>query len=205
MISRMDRDMGRLLAWLRERNLEEDTLVMFISDNGHHREGGNDPDFFDANGPLRGMKRDLYEGGIRVPTLAWWPGTIKAETSWAGMAYFGDLMATVCELTGQEPAAGLSSVSFLPALTGRLEDQGRHPYLYWEFHEGRDKQAVRFGEWKAVRQPFGNGHVELYDLSKDLGERTNRAGQRPDLVQRAAAMMAEAHGEDFRQTERAGR
>jgi arylsulfatase A-like enzyme len=199
MITRMDRDMGRLFALLRAQGIAERTLVVFSSDNGHHREGGNDPEFFDANGPLRGMKRDLYEGGIRVPTLAWWPGTIEAGSAWAGTAYFGDWMATVCELTGQALPEDVQSVSFLPALTGRLKDQGSHAYLYWEFHEGKGKQALRFGKWKAVRQPFGNGHIELYDLSRDLGERINRAVQRPDLVQQVARWMDEARVEDPRQ------
>ncbi len=205
MISRMDRDVGRLLARLRELGLAEQTLVLFSSDNGHHREGGNDPEFFDANGPLRGMKRDLYEGGIRVPTLAWWPGRIEAGSAWAGLAYFGDFFATACQLTHQEVPSGLQSTSFLPALLGELEDQGEAEYLYWEFHGGEGKQAVRFGRWKAVRQPFGNGHVELYDLSRDLGERTNRAVQRPDLVRRVARMMEEAHVEDPRRRRRRGR
>lgn len=165
MVTRMDDGMGRLMERLRELGHHENTLVIFSSDNGHHREGGNDPEFFDANGPLRGMKRDLYEGGIRVPTIAWWPGRIAAGSSWAGAAYFGDYMATVCELTGQGQPDGLQSVSFLPALLGELNRQEEHAYLYWEFHGGEGKQALRFGQWKAVRQGFGNGHIELYDRS----------------------------------------
>lgn len=198
MITRMDRDMGRLFAKLEELEIDEDTLVIFTSDNGHHREGGNDPEFFDANGPLRGMKRDLYEGGIRVPTIARWPGKIRPGSAWMAPAYFGDFLATVCELTQQEVPEGLQSISFLPALLGNLEDQRRHDYFYWEFHERQGKQAVRFGDWKAIRQPFGNGPIELYDLSRDWGEGTNRAEQRPDLVRRAEELMEEAHVPDPR-------
>ena len=193
MVSHMDRDMGRLFAKLKDLSIDENTLVIFTSDNGHHREGGNDPDFFDANGPLRGMKRDLYEGGIRVPTIARWPGMIAADKTSTLPAYFGDFMSTVCELTAQKLPDETQSVSFLPTLLGKLDAQVPHNYLYWEFHEGEGKQAVRFGKWKAVRQPFGNGHIELYDLSKDIGERKNCAIQRNDLVQRAAQLMNDAH------------
>ena len=101
MITRMDADIGHLMTRLKQYNLTENTLVVFSSDNGHHREGGNDPDFFDANGPLRGMKRDLYEGGIRVPTIAHWPGHIKPDSASDHPAYFGDLMATAAELLGE--------------------------------------------------------------------------------------------------------
>ena len=198
MVSHMDRDMGRLFAKLKDLSIDENTLVIFTSDNGHHREGGNDPDFFDANGPLRGMKRDLYEGGIRVPTIARWPGMIAADKTSTLPAYFGDFMSTVCELTAQKLPDETQSVSFLPTLLGKLDAQVPHNYLYWEFHEGEGKQAVRFGKWKAVRQPFGNGHIELYDLSKDIGERKNCAIQRNDLVQRAAQLMNDAHVPDPR-------
>ncbi|MGY8686846.1 MAG: sulfatase-like hydrolase/transferase, partial [Verrucomicrobiales bacterium] len=136
-------------------------MVIFSSDNGHHREGGNDPEFFDANGPLRGMKRDLYEGGIRVPTIARWPGKIAKGSSSARAGYFGDFLATVCELTTQKLPPETQSISLLPTLLGQLDAEVPHDYLYWEFHEREGKQAVRFGNWKALRQPFGNGHVEL--------------------------------------------
>ena len=124
MISRMDRDIGNLFAKLKEFDIDEKTLVIFTSDNGHHKEGGNNPDFFDANGPLRGMKRALYEGGIRVPTIARWPNKIKAGTESKHAGYFGDLFATACELTGQNTPDGLQSISFLPALLGK--EQKKH-------------------------------------------------------------------------------
>lgn len=198
MITRMDRDMGTLFATLKELQVDENTLVIFSSDNGHHREGGHDPAFFDANGPLRGMKRDLYEGGIRVPTIARWPGKIAAGSRSAHPAYFGDFMATISDLTGQALPKDTQSVSFLPTLLGQHDQQETDRMLYWEFHERQGKQALRFGKWKAIRKPFGNGHIELYDLSRDLGERRNLALQRRDLVQQAATWMDQARIEDPR-------
>ena len=195
MITRMDRDIGALLAKLKEWGIDENTLVIFTSDNGHHREGGNRPEFFDANGPLRGMKRDLYEGGIRVATLARWPGKIKAGSTSNHQAYFGDFYATVCELTGQKVPDGLQSISFLPALLGK-EDQKKHAYLYWEFYEQGSRQAVRFGNWKAIRQPMLDGNVELFHLGADLGETNNLASQHPDIVAQAVTYMEEAHVPD---------
>lgn len=193
MISRMDRDIGRLFDLLKELEIDENTLVIFSSDNGHHREGGNDPEFFDANGPLRGMKRDLYEGGIRVPTLARWPGTIAPGRVSDHVGYFGDLMATACELVGVEAAKGLDSLSFLPTLRGDDEAQAHHDYLYWEFYERGSKQAVRFGDWKAVRAPMFAGQVELFDLSQDLAESHDLSSERPELVKRAVDLMGAAH------------
>jgi len=189
--TRIDDYMGRLMDWLRKRGIEKNTLVIFTSDNGHHKEGGNNPDFFDANGPLRGMKRDLTEGGIRVPTIAWWPGRIKPGSISHHAAYFGDFMATAAELAGVQPPKNIQSISFLPALLGR--EQPTHKYLYWEFYERGGKQAVRFGNWKAIRIPMHTGKVQLYDLSTDLGELFDVAALHPDLVARAKAYMDEAH------------
>lgn len=196
MITRMDRDIGRLLTRLQEHGIDEKTLVIFTSDNGPHREGGNRPDFFDANGPLKGLKRALYEGGIRVPTLARWPGKITAGSVSDHLGYFGDFMATVCELTGQPIPDNTQSISFLPALLGKREEQKEHEYLYWEFYEQGSRQAVRFGKWKAIREPMFTGKVEFYDLSKDIGETKNLTDAHPDLVEKAIGYMEEAHVED---------
>ncbi len=186
MITRLDRDMGRLFALLKKLKLDENTLVMFSSDNGHHKEGGNDPEFFDANGPLRGMKRDLYDGGIRVPFIARWPGRIKSGTVNDHVGYFG-------ELAGVPLPPDRDSISFLPTLLGQKEQQ-KHDYLYWEFYEQGGKQAVRMENWKAVRLGFDESlPVELYDLSKDIGEETNLAAMHPEVVQRARTLMREAH------------
>lgn len=192
MITRMDRDIGLLLQRLQDWGIDEQTLVMFSSDNGHHQEGGNNPEFFDANGPLRGMKRSLYEGGIRVPMLAWWPSHIEPATS-DHIGYFGDLFATVCELTGQPLPEELDSISFLPTLLGIAGEQQEHAFLYWEFYEQGSRQAVRFGDWKAIRQPMFDGEIELFDLREDLGEQANVAHQFPDRVAEAARFMERAH------------
>jgi len=191
MITRMDLDVGRLMERLKSYGIDGNTLVIFTSDNGHHKEGGNNPDFFDANGPLRGMKRALHEGGIRVPAIARWPGVIKAGVTSDHVGYFGDLFATVCDLTKQPVPEGLDSISFLPTLQGK--PQREHDYLYWEFYEQGSRQAVRFGDWKAIRQPMMSGKVQLYNLATDLGEQNDVAAEHPDLVAKAKELMDEAH------------
>lgn len=196
MITRLDRDIGRLMAQLKEHGLDDRTLVFFSSDNGPHKEGGNNPDFFKASGPLRGIKRALYDGGIRVPFIARWPGQIKARSVSDHVGYFGDMFATVCDLTGQPIPSGLDSISFLPALRGQRLRQKRHEYLYWEFYEQGSRQAVRFGKWKAIRQPMRTGEIELYDLTKDLGETNNLAGTRARIVTQAAKFLDQAHVPD---------
>jgi uncharacterized sulfatase len=192
MVSRMDADVGRIIDLLKELNIDENTVVMFSSDNGPHDEGGHDTERFDPGGPLRGMKRDLYEGGIRVPMIVRWPGTTPAGTTSAHVGYFGDLLATAAELSGAETPDGLDSVSFMPTLVGNGK-QAQHDYLYWEFYEQGGKQAVRAGKWKAVRMPWMKGPTELYDLSADIGEEYDIASDNPDIVERLEAMMAEAH------------
>ncbi len=193
MIARMDADLGQLFQKLEDLGIADETFVFFSSDNGPHREGGNDPDFNDSNGPLRGIKRDLYDGGIRVPTIARWPGHIKAGTTSDFVGYFGDFMATAADLAGVEPPKNLDSISFVPTLLGHLESQKQHDYLYWEFYEGKNGQAVRMGKWKAVRRPMFTGPIELFDVSKDIGEQDDVSKQHPDLVAKAEKFMAEAH------------
>ena len=192
MITRMDRDVGRILDLLQELNIADNTLVIFSSDNGPHDESRHNTQRFDPSGPLRGMKRDLYEGGIRVPTIAWWPGTIEPGSTSDHIGYFGDLMATACDLAEVETPAGLDSISFLPALKGQGSRQKQHDYLYWEFYELGGRRAVRWGHWKAVR-PLWNAPINLYDLSGDLGERHNIADKHSDVVQKMAGMMEAAH------------
>jgi arylsulfatase A-like enzyme len=193
MVTRMDRDIGRLFESLRENGLDEGTIVFFTSDNGPHREGGNDPEFFDSNGPLRGIKRDLYEGGIRVPMIVRWPGKTPVGATSSHVGYFGDLMATAADLAGVAPPQDLDSTSFLPAILGKESEQPEHDYLYWEFYEHGSAQAVRTGKWKAVRKPMFEGEIELYDLSSDLGEENNVAKEQPDVVERIKQYMLEAH------------
>jgi arylsulfatase A-like enzyme len=179
MITRMDRDIGRLVDVLRARGLEQRTLVLFISDNGPHREGGADPAFFRSSGALRGIKRDLYEGGIRVPMIAQWPGTIPAGlTSDHPWAHW-DLLPTLADVARAPIPPGLDGIPMTRALRG--ERQSPHQFLYWEFHERGFQQAVRMGSWKAVRLKPGMP-LELYDLAADPAEQTNVAASHADVV-----------------------
>jgi arylsulfatase A-like enzyme len=195
MITRMDRDIGKLFAKLRALGVDKDTLVMFSSDNGPHREGGIDPKFFDSSGPLQGIKRDLYEGGIRVPLIARWPGKIKAGSVTDHVSAFWDFLPTCAELAGQEPPANSDGISMLPTLMGWPERQKRHEFLYWEFHERGGKQAVRMGDWKAVRLNVNknpDSPLELYDLRKDIGEKHNIAARHPDVIRKIEDYMRTA-------------
>lgn len=194
MVSRMDRDMGRIFDLLKALDLDERTLVIFSSDNGPHREGGNDLERFRPSGPFRGIKRALYEGGIRVPMIARWPGRVPEGSTSSHIGYFGDWMATACEIAGiAPPEEGLDSISFLPALTGRAGEQAKHPYLYWEFYEQGSRQAVRDGVWKAIRQPMFEGVIELYRLDLDPGEERDLASGHPEVVRSMGALMDAAH------------
>ena len=192
MITRMDQGIGEIMALLKQLKIDENTIVMFSSDNGHHDEGGHNTETFDPNGPLRGKKRDLYEGGIRVPMIARWPGKIKPGSVTDHISYFGDLMATAAELSGAKTPDDLDSISFLPTLLGK-PNQAKHEYLYWEFYEQGSKQALRVGPWKAVRIPMFEGDIELYDLEKDLGESTDVADAHPEVVDRMKKLMTQAH------------
>lgn len=196
MVTRMDAGIGRLLARLKQLGLDERTVVMFSSDNGHHKEGGNDPEVFDANGPLRGMKRDLYEGGIRVPMIVRWPGRARAGVVSEHIGAFWDFLPTAAEIAGIKPPADTDGISFLPALQGR--EQKAHEYLYWEFYEQGGKQAVRMGDWKGVRLNVGrdaNGPIELYNLRDDIGETANVADKHPDVCARIATAMKSARAD----------
>ena len=193
MITRMDADVGRLLDLLGELKIAENTLVFFTSDNGPHNEARHNLERFNPSGPLRGIKRALYEGGVRVPAIARMPGTIPAGVVSDHVAYAGDFFATASELAGANIPEGLDSISMVPTLTGNAEAQAKHEYLYWEFYEQGSRQAVRFGQWKAVRQPMRSGPIELYNLDQDLGEQSNLANEYPEIVSRAAAYMEQAH------------
>jgi arylsulfatase A-like enzyme len=197
MITRMDHDVGRVLDLLKELGIDKNTLVIFSSDNGPHKESGSHPRFFDSSGPLTGLKRSMREGGIRVPTIAWRPGTVKAGRTSDHIAYFGDFYATVCDLIGEKMPAGLDSISFASTLTGKGR-QKKHDYLYWEFYEQGSRQAVRFGNYKAIREPMLTGKVQLFDVSEDLREENDLAAQNPKLVKKAVALLDRAHVNDSR-------
>ena len=192
MISRMDGDIGKLMAKLKELRLDENTLVMFSSDNGPHKEGGADPGFNKSSGPLRGYKRDLYEGGIRVPMLARWPEKIKAGSVSNHVSAFWDFLPTCCELAGIETPQDIDGISILPTLLGQTQNQKKHEFLYWEFHEQGKKQAVRTGDWKGIRLNVAKDPdvpIELYNLKTDIAEEHNIAEKNPDIIAKMADHM----------------
>lgn len=202
MVTRLDRDVGRLLDLLVELGIDDNTIVMFSSDNGPHNEGGHDFGFFDSNGPLRGLKRDLYEGGIRVPMIARWPGKIAAGTVSDHVSAFWDFLPTCAELAGVEVGEGLDGISFVPTLLGMTDTQKEHGHLYWEFHEQGKKVAVRYGDWKGLRlnvKKNPQGPIELYNLNLDVGETRDVAGENPKVVARMNELMGSSRtfSEDF--------
>jgi arylsulfatase A-like enzyme len=189
MITRMDNDIGALMARLNQLDIGEDTVVFFTSDNGPHKEGGADPAFFNSSGPLRGYKRDLYEGGIRVPMIVRWPGRIEAGSVSNLPWGFQDFLPTACAIAETEAPDNIDGISVLPALLGKSDQQKKHDHLYWEFHEGGFKQAVRMENWKAVR-PKTDAPIEIYNLAEDIGEKNNLADKHPERVKKAEALFA---------------
>ncbi len=193
MVNYLDDQVGELVAKLKELGLDKNTIIMFTSDNGPHMEGGADPDYFDSNGILKGYKRDLYEGGIRVPMIAWWPGKIKAGSQSDHVSAFWDVMPTIAEIVGLEKPQNIDGLSFLPALLG--EHQEEHDYLYWEFHERGGRQALRKGDWKLLqynvnkdpRKPY-----ELYNLKNDPGEENDLADTKPEILEQLKALLKNA-------------
>jgi len=181
MITRLDSDIGKLLDKLKELKIDTNTIVIFSSDNGPHKEGGVDPDFFKSAGPLRGFKRDLYEGGIRVPLIVRWPGHIKPQVS-SFIAASWDLLPTIAEITGAKYPANIDGISLAPTLLNQPQTN-RHEFLYWEFHERGFQQAARMGDWKAVR-PKKGAPLELYNLKTDSAEKKNVAEQNREVVAR---------------------
>ena len=194
MVSRLDVYVGQIVDKLKELGVYDNTIIIFSSDNGPHMEGGADPDFFDSNGPWRGYKRDVYEGGIRVPMIVAWPDHIKPGTETDFMCSFWDLMPTLRELTGTGVAEGLDGVSLLPLLEGR-KGQKEHEYLYFEFQELGGRQAVREGPWKLVHMAVrsANPYYELYNLDTDPGETEDVAELYPEVMERLQGIMREAH------------
>lgn len=199
MITRLDVQVGEILAKLKEKGLDENTIVIFTSDNGPHEEGGADPAFFNRDGVLKGTKRSTHEGGIRVPFIVRWPGTVPAGVVSDHQLAFYDLMPTFCDLAGVEDYVSKYSnpdlandyfdgISFLPTLTGKGE-QGKHDFLYWEFHE-TNMMGLRMGNWKLVVK---NGACSLYDLATDVHEDTNVASKYPDIVNKMKEIIRREH------------
>lgn len=196
MMTQVDAHVGQVLALLEELDLDENTLVMLSSDNGPHKEGGHDPIFFDSNGPLKGHKRDLYEGGVRAPLLARWPGKIAPGAESDLVSAHWDMLPTFCELGGSSIPDGIDGISMVKELMGEATKQKKHEYLYWEFYERGGRRAARWGKWKAVQLNVNknlNAPIEIYDLSSDVGEEHNIASEHSDKVEQAKAIFADAH------------
>jgi len=195
MVQYLDQSVGQILDKLIELEIDDNTYVFFSSDNGPHFEGGAHPDHFDSNGPLRGGKRDLYEGGIRVPFVVWAPGRVAAGSQSDHVGAFWDFPATACDLAGQPMKGENDGISIAPTLLGSA-NQNMHEYLYWEFYEQGGRQAIRMGDWKAVRLNVNknpDSAFEIYDLAKDVGESSNVAEQHPQLVERFWKIVKQAH------------
>lgn len=191
-ITRLDADLGRLLELLKKLNLDENTLVIFSSDNGPHREGGNSPDFFQASGPFTGIKRNLKDGGIRVPTIFRWPGTIPAGKTVGAPGWFPDMLPTFCELA--QTTAPISPALDGQSLAGLLKDPAiapkPRPVFYWEFHESGFSQALLMDErWKAIRLKGPSESIQLFDTQTDVAELKNVATENPALIERATALF----------------
>lgn len=195
MITRLDSYVGEIMEELEKTGRDKNTILVFTSDNGPHQEGGADPDFFKSSGPFRGLKRDVYEGGIRIPFVAWSPGNIPAGRKTWHMAAFWDLMPTLADLTGTKLGTYTDGISYLPTLLGK-SGQKEHKYLYWEFHESKGRQAIRMGDWKLIRQPInGDTKVELYNLSEDIHEDHNLVTMYPVKVAELISIMDNARTE----------
>ena len=185
MITRTDRKIGEILDHLKEAGLDENTLVMFSSDNGPAGGGGLDPRFFNSSAGLRGGKGQVYEGGIREPFVARWPGKIPAGVTTGHVSAQYDLMATLAELAGQE-VTDTDGISFLPALLGKEKEQKQHEYLYWEFPRGH-QVAVRIGDWKGVKAQnrwSPDDKWQVYNLAEDEAEITDVADEHPELIEK---------------------
>ena len=212
MVSRLDLYVGEIMDELKKHGLDKNTIVFFTSDNGPHREGGADPDFFNSNGPLKGIKRDLYEGGIRVPLIVWSPNFVKAGTTSDHISAFWDMMPTFAELTGATlpdiasgaiaPTGATSAemtdgISFLPEILSQ-KNQQKHNFLYWEFHEQKGRQAIRKGDWKLIRQGISEEKgpwLELYNVREDIHEDNNLAEKEPEKVLELVSLMDNARNE----------
>jgi arylsulfatase A-like enzyme len=196
MITRLDADVGKLMDKLKELKIDRDTVLIFSSDNGPHKEGGVDPNFFQSAGPLRGTKRDLYEGGIRVPFIVRWPAQIKPGQVSDFIGAFWDFMPTLAEIGNAKCPTNIDGISFVPTLLGKTQTN-RHEFLYWEFHERGFQQAVRMGDWKAIRPQAGEP-LELYNLKSDIGEKQNVADKNPAVIARIEEYLKTARTDSER-------
>ena len=195
MITLLDDQVGEIVAKIKELGLEDNTIIIFTSDNGPHKEGGADPDYFNSNGPLRGYKRDLYEGGIRVPMIAKWKGKIAQGSKTNHISAFWDVMPTLATLTNAKIEGNIDGISFLPTLINK-GSQKKHNYLYWEFHELGGRQAIRQGDWKLVKYNVNkNGNYQLYNLKNDISETNDLASKMPEKVAELSLLLKSSRTE----------
>ncbi len=192
MITRLDRDIGKIISKLKEKGILNKTMIIFSSDNGPHSEGGANAAFFHSSGPFRGFKRSMTEGGIHVPLIISLPGKIQPGVTNQVVAFW-DFFPTFAELIHQKAPENLDGISFLPTLFGTGK-QENHPYLYWEFHEGGSKQAIRMDHWKGIRNSL-NSPLELYDLAKDIHEDNNIAKNHPEIIEKMEQYLKSARSE----------
>jgi arylsulfatase A-like enzyme len=194
MVSRLDKYVGEIISSINKKRLAENTLIIFCSDNGPHKENGGDPEFFQNHGIYRGIKRDLYEGGIRVPFIAYWKGKIQPAVTDQWLALW-DIYPTFEQVAGIPETKNIDGISILPTLL-KKDKQPQHDYLYWEFHENNGRQALRWKNYKLIKLNVNiaaDTRIELYDLDKDPSEKNNIAEQFPVIVTRLDAMIKSAH------------
>lgn len=196
MMQKLDETVGNIIDLLEELNLTRNTIVVFSSDNGPHKESGHRSDLFESFGPLRGYKRDLTEGGIRVPLLVKWPAKIKPGTQTEHISAFWDFLPTVCEILDEKTPDRIDGISFLPTLLGQADKQKEHEVLYWEFYEQGGRRAARCGDWKAVQNQVSknpDGPIQIYNLKDDLAEKTNLAERMPEKVEQFRKIFRDSH------------
>jgi arylsulfatase A-like enzyme len=195
MIDILDNQVGEIMKKVEETGIADNTIIIFTSDNGPHVEGGADPNYFDSNGPLKGTKRDLYEGGIRVPMIVSWPGRIIPNSKTDHISAFWDIFPTFTDIVTAQNPKNIDGISFLPVILGDTKNQKKHDYLYWEFHERGGRQAIRKGDWKAIKyNVFKNPDApfELYNLAEDIGEDNNIADKHPDVLEEMEEILKRA-------------
>jgi len=197
MISRLDADVGSIMDYLKELKLEKNTLVIFTSDNGPHKEGGAKPEFFNDSGPLRGIKRNMYEGGVRVPFIAWWPGKIESGRRSAHLGAHWDFMPTACEIAGIDAPENIDGISYLPLLKNDMANQKKHKSLYFELH-WPTKRGIRVGDWVCLQEKTtaidpDKDKTELYNLKEDLAQEHDLSAKYPEKLQEMKALLKAEH------------
>ena len=197
MMEHLDNQVGTILNILKKHDVDDNTLIIFTSDNGPHMEGGHNPWFWDSNGDFRGYKRDFYEGGLHVPFFVRWPYQIAPQSQSNLISAFWDILPTMAEITGQKIPKQSDGISLFPTFLGNISEQEKHDYLYWEANrDGPFMKAVRMKNWKAVKYLSDNDNrwvFELYDLETDIGEQHNIADEHPDIIRKIELIMEEAH------------